>query len=409
MVKSGLLLGLSLAAFGAWIDYLAILTMAAFVYRAGPTLMACFSALFLIPSMLLAPAIGRWIDRGGADRILVAALVIRACVTALLMTSPSIALFCVLVAVRSVLSVPADPAGNVLARLLVAPAEVPRYIALLGLLRNVAKVAAPAGGAVLASRFGEDSSLMLSIVLTVAGAVAVLIGLRSAQGALPPLVNPFRRNRPAGPTTATASKGIDRTLRAQLLWTVTIFALVVFVVNNQMPVLLRDAGFDKAWLGVLVSCSGAGGILSALVMTRRNATLGAKDPMSATVVSVLAIAACFVALGFVFRLPVAIASYGACALFFLTGAFAAVEAIRSNTVIVQRFPEAVGAVSAAVVSWQSAAMLLAPWLAAAVLPWLTMSTLFLVDGALGFLSLAAVTLWFRSIGTQGRVAAAIAK
>jgi len=117
--------------------------------------------------------------------------------------------------------------------------------------------------------------------------------------------------------------------------------------------------------------------------------------MRATIVAVLATAACFVALGVAFALPAGIAPYLAAPLFFCTGIFGAIEAIRSNTVIALHFPSTVGTVSATIQAYQSAAMLTAPWLAALIIPYLSMPTLFIADGAVALAGLTIVSIRFQ--------------
>ena len=392
----GLIAGSTLAGAGAWIDLLAILTLAAYEYRANAFLMAFISALFLVPSMLLAPRVGRWIDRTRPEPVLLASLVLRAGATALLLLGPSIPLFCMLVAVRSALTIPTEPASNALVTRLVRRDDVPRYFGVLGVLRNASKIAAPTIGAAIASRYGEAHAIGLSVAMTLAAAVLMFFALRR-----PPMVDAMAPSPDSAPPPAAVPMK-NGPLLNQLLWTVTIYAFMVFVINNQLPVLLRNAGFDKALLGVLVSCSGAGGILAAAVMSRRGAAAAGNDPMRATVLSVLATSGCFIALGLAFALPVAVASYVAGVLFFCTGVFASVEAIRSSTVVVQEFPDAVGEVTSTVQARQSGAMLIAPWIAALVIPHVSMSTLFLVDGGFGLLALILATLVFRRAGTWRR-------
>lgn len=395
----GLLIGASLAGFGAWIDMLAILTMSAYVHQASAGLMALVSALFLVPSMLVGARVGQWVDRGNTRLIFVAALLLRSLVSGMLILEPSVWQFCGLILLRSALTIPVEPASNVLAKRIVSSSEIPRYFGVLGALRNVSKIAAPAIGAAMASRFGETSALMVSITLTVLGAFTVLFSIAAA--------GPLPNDGPSTPATmgrgglaGTADPGTDEgantPLKAQLIWTVVVFALMVFTVNNQLPVLLRDGGFDKALLGVLVSCSGAGGVMSALYMTKWNASFGTRNPLRATVVSVLAIALCFIGLGLAFQWPIPLASFASGCLFFCTGIFSTVEAIRSNTVIVQHFPGQVGAISATVQAYQSAAMLVAPWMAALIVQWVAMSTLFIGTGLFGVVALAAVRLRFKS-------------
>lgn len=55
-----------------------------------------------------------------------------------------------------------------------------------------------------------------------------------------------------------------------LLWVATTSAFFVFMVNNLFPLVLQRSGFDKALLGLLISCSGAGNILSGLWLAKKS-------------------------------------------------------------------------------------------------------------------------------------------
>jgi len=403
----GLISGSTLAGFGGWIDLLAILTLAAYEYHAGAFVMAFISASFLVPGMLLAPKIGKWIDRGHADSILIWSLLARCVATALLLFTPALPIFCLIVALRSTLTIPTEPASNVLVTKLVKREDVPQYFGILGVLRNISKITAPTIGAAIASRFGEADSLYLSIAMTLVAVGCISFGMggskhANAAAALP--IDPPEAASDKSPESKPSQR--PSALLIQLTWTVTLFVFMVFFINNQLPVLLRNGGFDKALLGILVSCSGAGGILSATYMSRRKLAMSA-DPMRATVVAVYAIAAAFVGLGLAFLLPPKIAVYFAGVLFFCTGVFSAIEAIRSNTVVVQHFPSRVGAVSATIQAYQNTAMLAAPWLAALVLPYLSMSSMFVADGLLALVGLTIVSIRFGRESTKERLAAAV--
>lgn len=62
------LAGDGLSAFGAWIDFLAILTLAAWQFQVSPLQMAAVSAAGLLPGILAGPALGRWCDRGDVSQ-----------------------------------------------------------------------------------------------------------------------------------------------------------------------------------------------------------------------------------------------------------------------------------------------------------------------------------------------------
>ncbi|MEJ2633621.1 MAG: MFS transporter, partial [Acidihalobacter sp.] len=334
-------------------------------------------------------------------------LAMRASTTVLLLMVLPLPLFCLLVTLRSFVAVPVEPASNILVSRTIDEADVPRYFSTLGLLHSTAKIAAPTIGAGIASLFGEPASIELSVVLTMLAVISLIVALRR---------NGEWLGEPAGSTTTknsasqVPSKPVKLPLAKQpvfrqLIWTVMTYAFMVFMINNQLPILLSGAGFDKALLGILVSCSGAGGILAATYLSRKKTDVAA-DPMQATVVSVMAIAVCFCALGLAFMLPRAAAEVAAACLFFVTGVFSSVEAIRANVVVVQQFPEEVGLVTGKVGSYQSTAMLVAPWIAAAMLPHVSMSGLFILDGCIGFAVLGAITS--AAYRARRRAAAAVA-
>lgn len=392
----GLLTASTLAGFGAWIDFLVILAMAAYAYQANGFVMALVSALFLVPAMVLGPRLGRWLDRSDPGRAVLGGLALRIAATASLITEPSLPMFCLWVSLRAAFTVPVDPAFNIVVGRVVPREAVPRYFAIFGLMRNVSKITAPVIGTGVASYYGDAAALGLSITMTALAlpiAATCVLGTRSPA---PP--QPL-----AGGAKAAAPEPMpdgSTALLSQFLVTVTVFAFVVFFVNNQLPVLLRDAGFDKALLGALVSCSGAGGILAAVYMAKSNAAALAKDPMTATTVSVFATSLCFVALGMAFLLPAGQAPIAAGLVFFCTGVFASIEAIRSNTVIVQSFGSNIGEVSGKVQSYTSAAMLGSPWAAAVVIPYLTLPALLVLDGLIGVLVLAFVFARYRSTASR---------
>jgi MFS family permease len=388
---TSLMLGSALASFGAWIDFLAIMSLAAYVHQVNAYGMALVSALMLVPSMAIGTWAGRWIDQRDPLMVLVASLLLRTGLTAMLWWASSLAVLCVLVAARAAATVAIEPASNALVARRVARENVPRYFGALGIWRNASKIAAPTLGALMASRWGEGTAIAASVVMTLLAVAAFsLMGPGAVAQAVGPTTQVPTDAALAEPRTANTA------LLHQLLWTATLYAFMVFLLNHQLPVLLRNAGFDKALLGILMSCSGAGGLAAATWLARQGAPTHANtDPMRATVWSVLATAVCFVAIGLAFMLPVQFAPWVISALFVCTGVFASVEAIRANTVVVQGFPAAVGEVTGRLQSLQSGAMLIAPWLAALAMPYLSTSTLFIVDGGIAFVAVLVVTLLFR--------------
>ncbi len=354
------LAGDGLSAFGGWIDFLAILTLAAYQFHVSPYQMAIISALGLLPGIVLGPLIGRLCDRGNPKRLLLVSIVARVATTAAILFCGDYAAFAALVALRSVFTTVAPTAINVLAVGAVEPAGRPRFFAILNVLNNSAKVLAPMIGTVASSLTSEAVALVTSLVFS-AAAFFVFAFVRTelttqAPPGLTPGVEPV-----SAPTPAPGASLVP------LLWVATTCAFFVFMVNNLVPLVLQQAGFDKALLGLLVSCSGAGNILSGLWLAKRTAPKALRGELAE-----LLVPATFQAVGFgvmgllIWARPGNPAAF-LCALFFVIGTFSARYAIALSVHVAQHHAQSPGRVWGVLQSWQSAMILIAPMIGAAVL------------------------------------------
>lgn len=311
-----------------------------------------------------------------------------------------ISVFCLIVFIRSVISLPENPASNVISTQILPPRDISRYFGLPGLLRSVSKIAAPTLGVLIASSYGESTAIKISILMTLLASISIVYAFHKYKHHD---AHNSKNNHKEEETVPSINKipyseenrNINHRTLKQLLWTVTTYSFMVFFINNQLPVLLRNSGYTMVLLGVLVTASGSGGILAASYLSRKHRSkyTDTINPLQATIVSVIAIALCFVALGFTFMLPSSIAPYVATFLFFCTGIFSATEAIRANVVVVQEFPNNAGEVTVKIGSFRSIAMLIAPWIAAIFISHMvSMPLLFIIDGDVGLVILVGITL-----------------
>lgn len=347
-----LLVGDGLSVFGGWIDFLAILTLAAWQFQVTPYEMALVGAAGLLPGMLAAPSIGRLCDRGDAKRLLLLSLVGRAGATGAILLGSGFAWFVGLVALRSVFAGVAPPAINVLTVRSVPAAERPRFYAVLNVLNNSGKVLAPAIGTVSSGLAGEATALALSLACSVA-ASGVFAGVRAG----PP---PAPAELPDG-----AARGPAPSM-APLLWIAATCAWFVFMVNNLVPLVLQRSGLDKSLLGVLVGCAGAGNVLSGLWQARRPAS--PRGDLADTIRPAMLQAAGFGAIGLLLAFAprhAAAALLPAC--FFFVGIASARYAIALNVQLATRFADTIGRASGVLQAWQNAMILVAPAVGAVVL------------------------------------------
>ncbi|WP_172437636.1 MFS transporter [Acidithiobacillus marinus] len=357
--------------------------------------------MILEPSVFLGPSIGRLVDsHNNPPLVLIWSLVLRSLITMLILLKPSFLFFCLIVFIRSVISLPENPASNVICTQILPPRDVSRYFGLLGLLRSASKITAPTLGVLVTSSYGESTAIKISILMTLLASMLTVYAFHKYKHH--DAHNNINNHK--GEETVTSinktpyseeNRNTNHRILKQLLWTVTTYSFMVFFINNQLPVLLRNSGYSMVLLGVLVTASGSGGILAASYLSRKHRSkhTDTMNPLQATIVSVIVIALCFVALGFTFMLPSSIAPYVATFLFFCTGMFSAIESIRANVVVVQEFPDNAGEVTAKMGSFRSIAMLIAPSIAAIFISHMaSMSLLFIVDGGVGLVILIGITI-----------------
>jgi predicted MFS family arabinose efflux permease len=374
-----LLIGDGLSAFGSWIDFLAILTMAAYFYKVNSFEMAAVSAAALLPGILLSKRIGQAVDGSNPKTLLQLSIGGRLLMTAAIVFSTSLYLFLVFVAIRSIFTSVAPPAINVLAVRTIEQDERPRFYSALNVINNSAKVIAPAIGTVASSLSSEVFALLLS------GLCSLLAMLFFGRLAVQPTTARSMPNQ-------AKSSLIDQPNFLPFVYVAASYAFFVFMVNNLVPLALQQSGFDKALLGILISCSGAGNILTGiwLAKRRKEATITPQLISVALPASLQAIG--FGCIGVVLAFTPNLHQVLLPICFVIIGTFSARFAIQCNVYMSTHFASNIGAVSAAVQGYQNAMILIAPMIGAFVLENAGSSNLFMFAAALGLASFGLLIL-----------------
>ncbi len=383
-----LLAGDGLSAFGTWIDFLAILTLAAYQFHVTPYEMAMVSAAGLLPGILAAPLIGHLCDRKNPRHLLLLSIVGRVAATGAILFCHGYALFVALVALRSVFATVAPPAINVMAVRSVAPSARPRFYSILNVLNNSAKVLAPAIGTVSSSLSSEAVALIMSLAFSSASFVAFAF-VRIAE------------KEPAAAGAGGTAGATPAHSMLPLLWIAATCAFFIFMVNNLVPLVLQQSGFDKSLLGVLVSCSGAGNILSGLWLAKRSASKAMRGEVGEMMLPAMLQAAGFGAIGLLLWLARSHASSVLPVVFFLIGTASARYAIALNVYMSAHHAASIGKISGTLQAWQSAMIFVAPMLGAVVLDKLGAPALFACATGAAALSFGVLLAW-RSIGSPRR-------
>lgn len=372
-----LLAGDGLSAFGTWIDFLAILTLAAYQFHVSSYQMAIVSAAGLLPGMLLSPYIGRWCDGGDPKHMLMASILLRVIATAAIIFCHDFSVFLGLVALRSIFTTVAPPAINVMAVRSIDPAGRPRFYSLLNVINNSTKVLAPAIGTVSSSLSSETVALSLSLLCSAASLV----------------VFAFIRIRPQAEPSASAANTAKKTFPASpnlvpLLWVATTYAFFIFMVNNLVPLVLQRSGFDKALLGLLISCSGAGNILSGLWLAKQSSSAAMRGDMGELMAPAMFQAMGFGLIGIALKTQPEHAAEILPVLFFVIGTFSARYAIAMNVHVASHFAHAVGGVWGTIQAWQNAMILVAPMIGSVILDAMGAGWLFIFSTGAASLSFA---------------------
>lgn len=355
-----LLVGDGLSAFATWVDFLAILSLAAFTYHVTSYEMGVVSAAALLPGILLGRRIGQLCDGRHTKTLLLASIIGRVVCTAGILLLGRFEVFLLFIGLRSIFATVAPVAINVLTLRCVPAGEVPRFMSLLNVLNSSAKVLAPAIGTV-SSSLSSESAVLFASALFSALSLVFFVGLR-------PEPKPGGDDSSGAPGLA-AGAAADSGGKSlfPLLWLGTSYALYAFMVNNLVPVVLERASLDKALLGILVSCAGAGNILSGLVVARmqKKMPLQGRTPEVTTPAMIHALG--FAAIGAVFHFRPGPLTLILPMLFFVIGTIGTRFTIGLNVFLARNHATYIGAASGTLQSYQNAMILLAPLLGATVL------------------------------------------
>ena len=206
-----------------------------------------------------------------------------------------------------------------------------------------------------------------------------------------------------------SQSGVDAALPnlLPLVWIAATYACSVFMVNNLFPLVLQQAGMDKSLLGVLVSCSGAGNILSGLWLARRPANAEFKGKLAEVIAPALGQAAGFGVIGIVLWADTPHTALVLPLIFLVGGTVSARFAVALNVYMSTHYAATMGRVSGTVQAWQNSMIFLAPLLGALVLDRLGGPALFAFATASSIVSFAAFGFAKATLKTQSRAPLAV--
>ena len=369
-IFSLILLGDALANFGSWLDFLAVLSMSAYKFKSSTYGMAGLSCALLLPGIICARWIGRLSDRVNPARILSISIPLRVIGTISILMSSNYWTFVLFVAAHSLASAFVVPAINTFTTHISAERDLTRRFSLLTAVNNFCKILAPSIGAAASQWFGEASVLLVSAALTGLGGLC-FVAMRINH----PQENAFPKS-----SKRIAGNSVNVRTVIPFLCVVAAYSTLGMLVNNQMPLILRNLGFGKEILGFLVSSAGIGGLLGAAFLAKKTGNQPRYEGFIAIVIPSFASCAVFVCIGLLFRNEWIYRAPLLCLCFFMTGLLGSFFAVNSNVYLAKRYPASVGETTAIRQGTQSVVQLLSPFVGAFLIQRFTYSSVFIFDG-----------------------------
>ncbi len=377
-----LLLGNGVVSFGGWIDYIVILTVSVFTWKADQYDVALIGAATLLPGIVLSKPIGMLVSHRSMIHWLRASLLLRALCTVGLLMATSLQGFIILAVIRATFNSLAMPAISVLSANSVPENGRTRYYSVLNMINSAAKMIGPALGSALSILLSDTYTLLFSGFLTLLGfMVFCCLGAQPVSSLMIKTANTIKSKQRLYGTTWYAYVAV-----------MFVYFAMIFMVNNQLPVILSAMKMNKQALGMLVSASAIGNFLYGFwsVKQSKHKPLTGKIsellmPAMSTMIGFVMISVCF----FYFDL-LRIETLLLC--FFLIGMVSAYFSISSNVYLVSNFNEQIGLASGWVQSIQNLAMLVAPFVGAFVLGHTSAGKLFLLSGLSGLFCLLAIRI-----------------
>jgi MFS family permease len=376
------LTGSFFASFGGWINFLAILNIATYRFDATPFDLVILSAALLVPPILLTRTISQVCSRYASTRVLVVALTLTLGTTAALLWVGNFVAFLLIVALKSAALGFTDPSETLYVTTCVDEAQQSRAFRLLSLAQSVAKICAPAAGGIVGAWAGDNHTMLASIVLIAAAIILMLASASNGKAASSVLAAPDEQAVQRAPFSGPI---------VPLLLCVGIYFALAAAVNNQFPLMLKNHGFDKSVLGIVVSCSALGGVLGSLLPMGRNAQ---QAGLGALLAPAFVTCAVFIAMGGIFRMPLHPAGLMLAIAFFATGLVGARFRVESRLFIARRLADQVAGASAALQSAGMFMQFIAPCFGAVLTSLLSTSDVFVTLGAVAMACLAGVGVCF---------------
>lgn len=379
-----LLISDGLSTFGSWVDFLAILSLSAYFYNASPYQMFFVAAANTIPGMIISPQLGKMCDNGEPNKILRISLISRAIASCLIFMTEEYFIFLAVLGFRSLVTAVSPIAINVLAIQTIHSENQTSFFSKLNIINNFSKVLAPVLGAGLSSLSSENTTLMLSCLLSLSAFIVLSLSKLSLKSGA----------KPTGTKSTNKQNESKKDKSKKFFLTILgIYFSFVFIINNHLPIILKTNGFDKSLLGIVIGFAGAGNILSGLWLARSSVTPRLNGELSELIYPCLIQAIGFILLGFIIS-EHSIAPYCLPATFLIIGILSARFTIATSIYLAKNHSCTMGRTTSSIQVIQNSMMLIGPLFGAYLIDSFNSKVAFWTSGSIGLFGTSLIAILY---------------
>lgn len=377
------------ADFADWLDFVAIGALLAFVWQAPPIAFAWLAIAMGLPYLTVGIAAGALVDRVNLRAILIGSNLGRAVATAALIVVPDWPWLMVAVFLRSTVDALFTPAKQAAIQGLTQPQDLILANGASHAINQSAKIVAPAlGGAALAITAPQT-------VFAVNCAVSIIASLILMR--LPSLPRPATQDRD-GSLRQDIAAGLTLVRRTPVLGaTIGLMAagyFAMFFYDSLFAPLIEALGHTPQTLGLVLAAIGAGGVVGALGLGGWTATAGTARCFVLIAAGSAAAAGCIGFIGLAEALDLDLALAPLLILATCVGLASAISVVPTRTLLQTHTPQgAMGRVSALSEAANTIALLIGPFIGAALASATTIGAAFMLGAAmLGLVAAAGLRL-----------------
>jgi len=252
---------------GDWLDLLALLSLITFTWKLGAGALAALSVALILPSIVVAPFAGVWVDRWPRRTVMIACDLARTVVVLGLVWAPNLYVLLALVLATGVFTSFFDPARQATIRSTVPDDDLLAANSLSQLSTQFTKVIGPAIGGLIVLAAGPRAAFVADSLTFLASAIILSQLPRLAETALP---LEEEEEAPKGNFWSEFMAGISYIFHRRVLATavgsmmVTVF--IIFTFDSLAALSIEQLGLNQAYLGLAVGAVGLGTAIGAVVV-----------------------------------------------------------------------------------------------------------------------------------------------